>query len=86
MKILAELLERVTRTNKIQSDTDATIAGAEEEENYQNEVEAEDDNENHEDSNEDDEEVYYFYDCMFCKFIFCEKSELVEHIGKCDKK
>ena len=48
MKILAELLERVTGTNKIQPDTDATIAGAEEDNNYQNEVEAEDDNENHE--------------------------------------
>ena len=65
MKILAELLERVTGTNKIQPDTDATIAGAEEDENYQNEVEAEDDNENHEDSDEDNEEVYYFYDSFF---------------------
>ena len=86
MKIFPELLERVTGTNKIQPDTDATIAGAEEDKNYQNEVEAEDDNENHEDSNEDDEEVYYFYDCIFCKIIFCEKSELVKHIGKCDNK
>ena len=82
MKILAELLERVTGTNKIQPDTDATMAGAEEDKNYQNEVEAEDDNKNHEVSDEDDEEVYYLYDCIFCKFIIREKSELVEHIGK----
>ena len=38
MKILAELLERVTGTNKIQPDTDASMAGAKEDKNYQNEV------------------------------------------------
>ena len=73
MKILAELLEGVTGTNKIQPDTDATISGAEEDKNYQNEVEAKDDNENHEGSNEYDVKVYYFYDCNFCKFSFHEK-------------
>ena len=57
MKILAELLERVTGTIKIQPDTDATIAGAEEDKNYQNEVEAKDDNENHEGLNEYDIKV-----------------------------
>ena len=62
IKILTELLERVIGTNKIQPDTDATIAGAEEDKKYQNEGEAEDNNENH---SEDGEEVYYFSDCFF---------------------
>ena len=50
-------IERVTEVNKMHPNTDATITGADQDKNYQNEVVAEDDNENHEDSDEYDEEV-----------------------------
>ena len=63
----SELLEKVTETNRLHADTDATKAGDEEDENYQKEVEAEDECVSDEDSDEEDEDVCYFFDCIFCK-------------------
>ena len=82
----SELLEKVTETNRLHADTDATKAGDEEDENYQKEVEAEDECVSDEDSDEEDEDVCYFFDCIFCKSIFRKKCELVDHITECVNK
>ena len=39
-----------------------------------------------EDSDEEDLEKFYFYDCVFCKSIFRNNTDLVSHIGKCRNK
>ena len=51
---------RVTGTNQTKPDTDATLADAEEDKNYQKELDAEDGCDNDEDSDEDNEDVYLF--------------------------
>ena len=38
------------------------------------------------DSDEEDLEKFYFYDCVFCKAIFRQKDDLVEHIKNCNKR
>ena len=58
---------RVTWTNQTKPDTDATLADAEEDKNYQKELDAEEGCENYEDSVEDNDDVYFFYDSIFCK-------------------
>ena len=50
----SELLNKVTGPNPKNPDTDATLAYAEEEKNYQNKVEAKDECDKYEDSDEDD--------------------------------
>ena len=38
------------------------------------------------DSDEEDLEKFYFFDCVFCKAIFLQKDDLVEHIKNCNKR
>ena len=39
-----------------------------------------------EDSDEEDLERFYFYDCVFCKAVFRNNNDLVNHIENCQKK
>ena len=48
--------------------------------------EAEDEEEREADAEESNHELFYFFDCVFCKLIFKEKDDLVNHIGICTKK
>ena len=56
-----------------------------EENDAEDEEDDEEEDSDKEFSDEEDPEVFYFYDCVGCKKIFREKSDLYKHIPTCDK-
>ena len=77
---LKEVMEREGRN----ADTEGAVFDELEDEAQQRVVEEEEQLEA--DAEEDNHELFYFFDCVFCKAIFKEKCDLVDHVGNCTEK
>ena len=84
-----ETLEMLKNTAENADDTEAMPYNEEGEAEMQREADDKDsdaEDSDAEDSDEEDHEIFYFYDCVFCKEIFCQKEDLLTHINLCTSK